>query len=213
MLAQALHLEQRQLEVVQHGCWNNISWQVYCVLRTRLAKCSSELTLGMLLDVLSKIEVNDVKLSEIGTSDPQNVSLVPSHMDQKPILAATDRDDLLAGREGGFLVNLSEKLQCCWRKVGSLMGIPKHCLDIQERQNHRLDEQSYQMLYAWCKMNGDEATYGVVFRAIQRLHELHPDVVNDAWCYCVHYLQQMDYMLYDNDSSRPGKGAAPISTL
>lgn len=196
LLAQALHLEQHQLEEIQHSSRNDIPWQVYCLLRTRLAKCSSETTLGTLLDVLLKIEVDCVKIS---TSDPQNISLVPSHLDEKPIVA-TDQDGL-PGREGCFLLNLSEKLQCCWRKVGSLMGIPKHYLDIQEHQNHQLYEQSYQMLHGWCRRKGAEAKHGVVFRALQRLHELNPDVVNDAWCYCVHYLQEMDY-----DDSIPGHG-------
>lgn len=189
-LAQALCLEHHQLEEIQCSS-NDISWQVYSLLRAWLARSVSGNTLGALLDALSKIEVEGVRLSEAGAAaDLQSLSLVPSCLDQEPIPGS-----LFASRDGGaFLLSLSEKIQCCWRKIGSLMGMPRSTLDIHACQYHHLHEQSYQLLLSWCKERGLEATHGVVFRAIQRLHELSPDVVNDAWCYCVYYLEHVEHL-------------------
>ena len=179
MLASALHLAHYQIEQIQQSSPNDIPWQVYGVLRTWLAECSTKTTLGALKDALAKIGVEDIKLYDIGASN-QTISLIPSTLDLVPIPYGGE----------SFLLDMSEKLQCCWRHVGSLMGIPKSTLDKHALQNQQLNEQSYQMLLTWQRENGHEATYGAVFRAAQRMHEHNPDVVNDAWCYCVHYLEQ-----------------------
>ena len=182
MLACALHLAHYQIEQIQQSSPNDIPWQVYGVLRTWLAECSTKTTLGAFKDVLAKIEVEDIKLYNVGTPD-QTISLVPSNLDLVPVPYSGSGGET-------FLLNMSEKLQCCWRHVGSLMGIPKSTLEKYALQNQRLNEQSYQMLLTWQRENGREATYGTVFRAAQRMHQHNPDVVNDAWCYCVHYLEQ-----------------------
>ena len=96
--------------------------------------------------------------------------------------------------EEDFFVNLSEKLQCCWRKVGSLMGIPKRFLDVQAEENDSLHEQAYQMLWNWQRENRRrDTTHGVVFKAVQRLFKHHPGIVNDAWLYCVHHLEKYSH--------------------
>lgn len=186
-LGQVLHLEHSQTERIQYERPNDVSWQVYYVLIEWLAKnakCYSETTLGALKDALSKIEVTDIKISDLGDTSDRGISLISTNLDTIPIVDPP-------APENTFLLKLSEKLQCCWRKIGSLMGIPKSSLDARAEENDQLHEQAYQMLLTWQKETMYEATtHGVVFKAVQRLHEHHPSVVNDAWLYCVHYSEQ-----------------------
>ena len=186
LLAQAFKLEDYQLEEILYRSPNDTSWQVYRVLRTWLTKRYGLCTLGDFQDALS---IKEVKLTSNLTdakSDSPSISLVPSEFDTLPV-----QGGLLQGSTNDcFLVELSKKLQCCWKKVGSLMGMAKNTLDAVELENAQLHEQAYQMLLRLQKERGHAATYGVLFAAIQRLTELHPDIVNDAWCYCVHYLNR-----------------------
>lgn len=184
-LGQALHLERYQIEQVQCESQDDISWQVYSILREWLARDFGGTTLGALKDALSKIGVTDINISESGDdASNQDVSLISTSLDLVPIaeLQVTEED---------FLVNLSEKLQYCWRKVGSLMGIPKRFLDVRAKENDKLHEQAYQMLWNWQRENWRrDTTHGVVFKAVQRLLKHHPDTVIDAWAYCVHHLEK-----------------------
>ena len=188
-LAQALHLECSQMERIQYERPNDVSWQVYNILIEWLAANAgscSEMILGALKDALSKIEVTDIKISElhVGDSLDHSISLISTNLDTIPITNVEVPGD-------NFLLTLSEKLQCCWRKIGSLMGLPKSVLDVRAEENDQLHEQAYQMLLTWQKETEFKAaTHGVVFKAVQRLHEHHPGTVNDAWVYCVHYLEQ-----------------------
>lgn len=190
LLAQAFHLELYQLEEILQNSLDDTPWQMYGVLRAWLAtcvRCSRDgATLGALKDALSNIKVDDIKLSDFSDqSNRQGISLAPSELDTIPVQEGWSGDSA----SDGFLLKLSEKLQCCWRKVGSLMGIPKSTLDVVAQENNQLHEQAYQMLLRWQREGGRTATYGVVFAAIQRLHQHNPDIVNDAWVYCVHYLE------------------------
>ena len=180
MLGQALHLEQYKIGRIQYESPNDISWQIYSILREWLAanagSCSETTTLGALKDALSKIEIEDIRIS-----DPldQCTSLIPTSLDAVP---TTD----IHKSEVFFLV-LSEKLQCCWKLVGSLMGISKSTLDAHTIHDN-LHEQAYQMLLTWQKeMVYECTTYGVLFKAVQRLHNHNSDIVHDAWLYCIHY--------------------------
>ena len=163
---------------------------------------SSETTLGTLLNALVKIEVESIELSQIVPGDSRKISLVPSEVDNEQI-----PDPRSEGKdEYQFLLNLGVKLQCCWRKVGSLMGIPKHVLDVLAIEHRQLSEQSYQMLQTWQKgSRGCDCTYGLVFKAVQRMHEHNPDIVNDAWVYCVHIQQllEQDHHNYYSRSEAP----------
>ena len=194
-LGQALHLEHYKIERIQSESPNDISWQVYSILREWLAVnygCHSETTtLGALKEALSKIEIEDIRIS-----DPldHNTSLMSTSLDTIPVT------DL---HKSAFLFNLSEKLQCCWRLVGSLMGISKSKLDAHTIQckNNKLHEQAYQMLLTWQKETVYECTtHGVVFKAVQRLHEHYSDIVHDAWLYCIHYLEQNNHLMFEATS-------------
>ena len=191
-LGQVLHLERYQIEQIQYERPSDISWQVYSVLREWLAANAGRFgttTLGALKDALSNIEVTDIKISELGDTPDQGISLISTNLDKIPIA------DLQVPEEM-FLLNLSEKLQCCWRTVGSLMGTPKGVLDVKAEENDQLHEQAYQMLLTWQKeTKRRDATHGVLFKAVQRLHEHHPGIVNDAWLYCVHYLEQSSHYI------------------
>ena len=187
-LAQALHLKHYQLERIQYESPTDISWQVYSILREWLATngYSGATTLGALKGALWKVEVTDIHISEPGdaSSQAQGVSLISTSLDIIPI---ADPQVL----EENFLLLLSEKIQCCWRKVGSLMGMPKSLLDIRAQENDQLHEQAYQMLLTWQKENWhNDATHGILFKAVQRLHKHHSDIVNDAWFYCIHYVEK-----------------------
>ena len=124
LLAQAFNLEHYQLEEILHKSPNDAPWQVYGILRTGLAKhkgLCNEVTLGDLQDALSVKAVKLASESCLTKSDSPGVSLVPSELDTTPV-----QGGLLGGCTGDcFLVDLSEKLQCCWKKVGSLMGMGK----------------------------------------------------------------------------------------
>ena len=184
-LRQALHLERYQIDQIQYESPNDIAWQVYSILREWLAAnagCPGTTTLGALVDTLSKIEVTDIEISE--PNDVSSQALISTSLDKIPIA------DLQIAEEN-FLLLLSEKLQWCWRTVGSLMGIPKGALDVRAAENNQLHEQAYQMLLTWQKETGrKDATLGVLFKAVQRLHKHQPGNVNDAWVYCVHYLEE-----------------------
>ena len=185
-LAQALHLEHYQLERIQRESPTDISWQVYIVLREWLATngYSGATTLGALEDALSMVEVTDINISELGDVSEQGISLISTSLDTIPVA-----DPQVS--EEKFLVFIGEKLQCCWRKVGSLMGIPKSLLDVRAQENDQLYEQAYQMLLTWQKENRHkDATHGILFKAVQRLHKHHSDIVNDAWLYCIHYVEK-----------------------
>lgn len=186
-LGLALHLEHYQIEQVQNESPDDISWQVYSILQEWLAGDFGATTLGALKDALSKIGVTDINVSEPGgDASNQDVSLISTSLDSIPITELQVIED--------FFVNLSEKLQYCWRKVGSLMGIPKRFLDVQAKENDTLHEQAYQMLWNWQRKNWSrDTTHGVVFKAVQRLFKHHPGIVNDAWAYCVHHLEKYSH--------------------
>lgn len=183
-MAHTLNLKSQQSDEIQQKSPNDTAWQVYCVLRMWLASClstdSTKATLGLLLDALLKVDVDGVMLSE---RDPQNISLVPSKLDEVPIPGVWSEEGKCL-----FLYNLGVAIQLCWKKVGSLMGVPKSVLDIKEQEERQLSEQSYQMLLSWQKEKGREATYAVVFKATQRMCKHNPDLSMHAWCYCMRYL-------------------------
>ena len=163
---------------------------MYSVLREWLAANAgrySETTLGTLKDALSKVGIEDIKISELSDMSDRGISLLSTSLDTVSIMDSPN--DVC--RE--FVLNLSEKLQCCWRQVGSLMGVSKSTLDIEASQNvDQLHEQAYQMLLTWQNKSKHEAvTYGVLFKAVQRVHDHRPDIVNDARLYCEHYLSIM----------------------
>ena len=175
------------MQRIQDESQTDISWQVYSILiewlATNAGRYTETTTLGALKDALSKIEVEDIKISELRDASDRGISLISTNLDTIPI------GHVSVSREN-FLLNMSEKLQCCWRQVGSLMGLPKNILDTQASQNDQLHEQAYQMLLTWQKKTKFEATtHGVLFKAVQRLHDHHPSIVNDAWLYCAHYLE------------------------
>jgi hypothetical protein len=189
-LGQALHLEVYQIEQIQCESPSDVSWQVYSILQEWLAGHfgATSTTLGALKDALSKIGVTDIsiKFPELGDeASNQDVSLISTSLDAIPIAKLDEVS------EENFLVNLSEKLQYCWRKVGSLMGISKNSLDKRAAENDQLHEQAYQMLLNWQKENWHkDTTHGVLFKAVQRLLKHHPGIVIDAWAYCVHHLEK-----------------------
>jgi hypothetical protein len=191
ILGQALHLERYQIEQIQFESPNDVSWQVYSILQEWLAGHVGATTLGALKDALSKIGVTDIniKFPELGDeASNQDVSLISTSLDAIPIAKLDEVS------EEKFLVNLSEKLQYCWRKVGSLMGIPKNSLDVRAAESDQLNEQAYQMLWKWQKENWrKDTTHGVLFKAVQRLLKHHPGIVIDAWTYCVHHLEKNSY--------------------
>ncbi len=88
-------------------------------------------------------------------------------------------------------LELPEKLQCCWKNIGRLLGISPNELDKIAKENESdLFEQSYQLIYCWQRREGSGATLGALFKAIHRVFCYHDQslLVLDAHCFCNYYV-------------------------
>ncbi len=67
------------------------------------------------------------------------------------------------------LLDLSGKLERCWKNVGRLLGISPNELDnisLQEKSHNIIDPPSYQLICNWQRREGKGATFGALFKAI-----------------------------------------------
>ena len=121
-----------------------------------------------LKDFLQELGYSSIVLKE-ETPSP----LLNNHLDKQPISC-------------GLFTSLALKVRACWKEVGCLMGIPLLDLITIERENSSdLYVRSYQLLCQWQRRYDNEATYGTLFKAIHRVFDYNPYLVNDAHNYCV----------------------------
>ncbi len=81
-------------------------------------------------------------------------------------------------------LNLLQKLQCCWINVGRLLGISEN--DLESIRTNNLE-----MIHEWQRREGKGATFGALFKAIQRVFELDSILINDAHFFCEYYLPKL----------------------
>ena len=168
-LGQSLRLKDYQIRQIEHDFPNDVTWQVYEALCAWVAGSPLQATLCSLRGVLLNCGVYGMEMI-----DAQATILNHQTLYSTPTPGTDDSD---------FLNSIGTAIQLCWKPIGSLMGVERETLDVHAHQERQLYEQSYQMLRRWQRQNGVEATYGILFKAIQRMHEHRPHVANHArWC-------------------------------
>ena len=87
-------------------------------------------------------------------------------------------------------------LRACWPFVGRLLGLPEE--DITEITQHQqgAKEQAFEMMKMWRMMKGQEATFGRVHTAIQRLweHDSMRSNCHNAYHYFTRCLEDYQYL-------------------
>ncbi len=141
-----------------------------------------------LKEQLSAIDIVDIAVCE---NKDSNVLLSP-HLEDCFILDVFIKGDTASSYTA--LLNLSTKLQNCWRIVGRLLGIlPKELdkIDLPEEKLYNIiDPPSYQLIFNWQRREGRGATFGALFKAIHRVFHHQPLLINDAHLFCVHYVHK-----------------------
>ena len=170
----------------------NTSLVVYQLLAKWACSKGRDARLSVLKDALSTIGYRDILLCDYHDTTAINEGeadlLISPHFDSIPLPNFSPSLSSSSEIERNFLRVLSEKLQCCWRSIGHLMGIPNLDLDTVAMEHpppEPLYEQSYHMIYKWQRKNGRGATYGILFKAIKCLFDRSLDSINDAYCYVV----------------------------
>ena len=173
------------MESIQSQCKDttDVSFRLLATWAGKDAKLMS-----ILKHRLKRIRLMDIVLCDIDTTAAEERELHPL------ISAHLEIPFLVGPKSSKFLINISEKLQCCWRSIGRLMGIPDQVLETVAMGHlppEPLHEQSYHMIYEWQRKNGDKATYGILFKAIKCLFD-HPSnrlKILDAHKYATDYVK------------------------
>lgn len=138
--------------------------------------------------ILRAVGVTGIALHEEEDFKSTSKVLLDTQLNQHSVLKVFREG--LSGTSSKVKLKLPEKLQCCWKDIGRLLGIPDtEIISIERELRLDLYEQSYQMLYRWQRREGKGAKFGALFRAIHRMYHHRPLLVNDAHKYCVHYVQ------------------------
>ena len=85
-------------------------------------------------------------------------------------------------------IDLATFLQASWQFVARFLGVPEERISTLKLENpHSCTNQSFEMLKEWHKRQGNRATYGRLFMAIERLlrSPLTAANVNNAFTYLI----------------------------
>ena len=196
-LSQALGLQDYQLQRIRIESDNaHTNLVTYRLLATWVCHKGQDARLSAFKMVLSTIGYRDILLRDHHDATATNEGgadlLINLRFDSIPLPNLSSSLSSTTTRfERNFLCRLPEKLQCCWRSVGHLMGIPDLDLDTVAMEHHSLYEQSYHMIYEWQKKNRSDIMYGTLFKAITCLFDHCPDRINAAHCYVVERIEQL----------------------
>ena len=176
----------------------NINLVCYSLLAKWACSKGRDARLSVLKDALSTIGYRDILLRDYHDTTATNKGgadlLISPHFDSIPLPTFSPSLSSSSDIELNFLRVLTEKLQCCWRSIGHLMGIPDLDLDTVAMEHpppEPLHEQSYHMIYKWQRKNANKATYGILFKAIKCLFDRSLDSINDAYCYAMESVEQL----------------------
>ncbi len=139
-----------------------------------------------------KEKLSTIDIVNIAVCDNKDSSdLLSPHLDYCSILDVFTKNLLAPSYKA--MLNLSIKLQNCWRIVGCLLGILPRVLDeiaLLKKSSNIFDLLSYQLIYDWQRREGRGATFGALFKAVHRVFHHQPLLVNDAHHFCVHYVHE-----------------------
>ena len=193
LLSRALGLQDYQLHSIECNMRHirNTNLVTYQLLATWVCNKGCDARLSTLKDSLFKIGFKDILLC---TNKGGTDLLISSHFDTIPFpsFSPSLSSSSEIKNEQNFVLVLTQKLQCCWRSIGHLMGIPDRDLDkvaMEHPPPEPLHEQSYHMIYKWQRTNANKATYGILFKAISCLFEHCSVSINDAYCFAVEMLK------------------------
>ena len=185
ILTQIFHFEECQYGAIYSADGRRILEAIYDALTKWVTRNKDGARLSLLREMLNRANIF-IRLSDDTCNELQNILLHP-RFDSIPIPYELHVPDT-------FLLNVSQKIQNCWKPVGRLMGIHENELDTAEQHDSLNNyEQSYFLLREWRKHNGNQATYGILFRAVQCVWDHDPLVVrvSDARCYLVNEAEKM----------------------
>ncbi len=145
-------------------------------------------SLVRLKEQLRTIDIVDIAMYE----NEDSSDLLSPHLEDHLIMDVFMMKDRSAPSYTAML-NLSIKLQNCWKNVGRLLGISPNELDnivLPEKSSNIIDPPSYQLIYNWQRREGRGATFGALFKAIHRVFHHQLEMVNDAHLFCVRYVHE-----------------------
>ena len=192
ILLHALQLPQLVLDRIKHECQQigdlSLSSCIYKLLVKWVIRNGRDARLSNLKSALYRM---GFKILCGSTSEDPDVLVRPC-FDEHPF--PTICSSVIVSSVGGevkFVFDLSRMLRCCWRSVGSLMGIPLVRLteiDIKAVSSDISPE--YTMLSEWQKRNGRDATLGTMFKAIKCVFDYSPYYINHAYWYATQFAQR-----------------------
>ena len=193
ILSHALQLPQSVLDRIKHECQHigHLCFSSYKLLVEWVIRNGRDARLSNLKSALYKMG-----FKICGSSLEDSDVLVRPCFDKHPFpnICSSKVVSAVSG-EVKFVFNLSRMLSCCWRSVGSLMGIPLvrlNEIDIAASSDISFTPE-YTMLLEWQRRNGRDATLGTMFKAIKCVFDYSPSYVNHAYWYATQFAECMEH--------------------
>ena len=163
----SLQLSPEQLQALSESGVQGVAKDCFEIMSNWVCRKQDD---ARLKDFLQELGYSSIVLKE-ETPSP----LLNKHLDKQPI--SCDHE---------LISHLALKIRACWKEVGCLMGIPLlDLITIEREYGPDLYVRSRQLLDQWQKRYDNEATYGTLFKAIHRVFDYSPYLVNDAHNYYV----------------------------
>ncbi len=151
----------------------------YLILSNWVASSTNMATVARLKERLKAMKYINIQVCENETEH----KLLSPHLEKEYILTHWNNTSNYKLRG-----DLPQKLQCCWRNIGRLLGILEN--DFASRNQNSDDLDSYQMLYEWQRREGRGATFGALFKAIHRVYVHDPTHIFDAYLFSQQYVDE-----------------------
>ena len=131
---------------------DDVGYDTFTILGNWVASQGGAASLTRLKEKLSTIDIVNIAVCE----NKDSSDLLSPHLEDCLILDIFTKDLLAPSYKA--MLDLSIKLQNCWKNVGRLLGILPRVLDELEKSSNIIDPLSYQLIYNW--QRGEELRLG-----------------------------------------------------
>ena len=192
LLCHALQLPQLVLDHITLECQHvgDLCFSSYKLLIEWVSRNGGNAKLSSLKSALRTSGIKDIVMQHI----PEDSDvLIRSIFDKHPFPNICSSEFVsTVNEEVTFALKLGGMLICCWRRLGSLMGIP--LIRLNEIDVAASSDVSYtpgySMLLEWQRRNGRDAVLGTVFKALKRVFDHSASHVNHAYWYATEVAQK-----------------------
>ena len=168
------------LRIEKSNCHVDTQEQIYKALLSWMSRLDSSISICGLLSILKTVGISGI---EVRSWSAESI--------EKKLCSQFSKCPVQCNNK--FLFDLAQQVQQYQSFIGRFIGMSEADISatIQDNAPESQSELSYQILWAWQRRKGREATYGTLFMAIFRMFEHYPSSFCGAW-----WLVTKEYMYF-----------------